>query len=82
MLSPLEKVSGAGAVKEGLHGVYVKSGRRSGTYLPQVWEHFTTKDDFLDELCRQKAHLPARAWMDPDTELHVFTVFAFEEPPR
>ena len=82
VLSPLRRVKSAADIREPTDGVVVRRGGRSGLFLPQVWEHFTTKDDFLDELCRQKAHLPARAWMDPDTELHVFTVFAFEEPPR
>ena len=80
VLSPLEKVSSAGAVKEGLHGVYVKSGRRSGTYLPQVWEHFGNKKDFLESLCQEKAGLPAEAWKEKSTELYVYTVDCFSEP--
>lgn len=82
VLSPLRRVKSAAEIREHTDGVVVRRGGRSGLFLPQVWEHFATKEDFLDELCRQKAHLPAKAWMDPDTELSVFTVFAFEEPAR
>ena len=82
VLSPLRRVKSAAEIREHTDGVVVRRGGHSGLFLPQVWEHFATKEDFLDELCRQKAHLPARAWMDPDTELSVFTVFAFEESTR
>ena len=79
VLSPLELVKSAEAVKVGVHGVYVKSGRRSGTYLPQVWEHFKKKEDFLSSLCLEKAGLSADAWKDKTTELYTYTVDAFEE---
>lgn len=79
VLSPMRRVKDASEVRQGEHGVVVRRGRQGGLFLPQVWEHFGTKEAFLDELCRQKAHLPASAWKDPSTELYVFTVFAFEE---
>lgn len=82
VLSPMQRVKSADAIREKEHGVVVRRGWRSGLFLPQVWEHFATKEGFLDELCRQKAHLEAQAWRDPATELYVFTVFAFEEPAR
>lgn len=80
VLSPMDRVKSGDEIKQNIHGVVVKQGSRSGLFLPQVWEHFSTKEDFMDELCRQKAHLPANAWKDPKTELLVFTVFAFEDP--
>jgi AmmeMemoRadiSam system protein A len=79
VLSPMERVPNADSIQPKVHGVLVRRGRHQGLFLPQVWEHFSSKEDFMDELCRQKAHLPARAWQDPDTELYTFTVFAFEE---
>jgi hypothetical protein len=79
VLSPLERAATAAAVKPGLHGVYVKSGRRSGTYLPQVWEHFGGKEEFLTSLCLEKAGLPAAAWKDGSAELYTYTVDNFEE---
>ena len=79
VLSPLTHVQGAEQIKEGLHGVYVKSGRRSGTYLPQVWEHFSTKEEFLSSLCLEKAGLSADAWKEKSTALYVYTVDCFQE---
>lgn len=79
VLSPMQRVRSAQEIQMPKHGVVVRRGFRSGLFLPQVWEHFSTKDDFLSELCEQKAGLDRDAWKDPDTELYVFTVFAFEE---
>jgi hypothetical protein len=79
VLAPLEPVKNAGAIERNKHGVVVRRGGRSGLFLPQVWEHFTTKEDFLGDLCEQKAGLARDAWKDPDTKLFTFTVFAFEE---
>ena len=79
VLSPLERVKTADALKVGVHGVYVKSGRRSGTYLPQVWEHFKKKEDFLSSLCMEKAGLSADAWKGKEVELYTYTVNPFTE---
>lgn len=79
VLSPMTRVRSADEIHAPAHGVVVRSGMRSGLFLPQVWEHFSRKEDFLDELCSQKAGLRRDAWKDPATELYVFTVFAFEE---
>ena len=79
MLSPLTPVAGPEQVKEGVHGVYVKSGRRSGTYLPQVWEHFANKEEFLSSLCQEKAGLSADAYKEKSTALYVYTVDCFNE---
>ena len=79
LLSPLRRAASAAEVQPGVHGVYVKSGRRSGTYLPQVWEHFDNKEDFLSSLCLEKAGLAAGAWKDKGTELYVYTVEKFSE---
>lgn len=79
VLSPMTKVKSADEIKPKVHGVVVRRGWNSGLFLPQVWEHFTRKEDFLDELCSQKAGLEPGAWKNPETDLRVFTVFAFEE---
>ncbi len=80
VLSPLTRVRSADEIKPGVHGVVVRQGGRSGLFLPQVWEQIPGKEEFLNELCWQKAGLQPSAWKDPKTELYIFTVFAFEEP--
>jgi AmmeMemoRadiSam system protein A len=79
VLSPLEKIKSADAIKPFYHGVVVQKGGRSGLFLPQVWEQLPDKKSFMDELCSQKAGLAPEAWKDKDTQLSVFTVFAFKE---
>ncbi|MCX7911259.1 MAG: AmmeMemoRadiSam system protein A, partial [Endomicrobia bacterium] len=79
VLSPLKRVFSHKEIKEKVHGVVVRSGGKSGLFLPQVWEQLPKKEQFLSELCWGKAGLPPNAWQDPKTELYVFTVFAFEE---
>ncbi|MFH1619809.1 MAG: AmmeMemoRadiSam system protein B [bacterium] len=79
ILSPLVKAAGHEEVEPGKHGVYIKRGGRSGTYLPQVWEHFRTKEEFLCSLCLEKTGLEADAWKKPSTGIFVYTVDAFKE---
>ncbi len=59
-------------------GVILKKGISSATFLPQVWEQLTDKEDFLTHLS-QKAGLPGNAWKDPDTEVLTYQVQYFEE---
>ncbi len=80
VLSEPKKVEDAGEIKLGVHGVIVKSGYRSGVFLPQVaTETGWTKEEFLSNLCEGKAGLPADAWKDGKTELYVFTAQVFSE---
>jgi AmmeMemoRadiSam system protein B/AmmeMemoRadiSam system protein A len=77
ILSPLRRVKSAESIEPKKHGVVVKQGRSSGLFLPQVWEKIPEKEQFLGELCEQKAGLSRKAWQDPKTELYIFTVEAF-----
>ena len=79
ILSPLKKIHSIEEIKENEHGVYVKQGNNSGVYLPQVWEHFESKEDFLDSLCFEKANLPIKAWKEKSTEIFIFSVDKFKE---
>jgi len=77
ILSPLHRIGSGDAIVPKKHGVVVRRGRRSGLFLPQVWDSLPEKERFMGELCAQKAHLPRDAWKDPETELYIFTVEAF-----
>ena len=51
-----------------------------GNFLPQVaQETGWGKEEFLSQLCSQKAGLPADCWNDPQIELYVFTADVFDE---
>ena len=81
ILSPMTKIESHTEIIEKKHGIVIKKGFRTGLFLPQVWEHFSKKEDFLNELCTQKAGIPADSWKtkDSETELFVFEVFSFSE---
>lgn len=80
VLSPMEKAASAEAIEMGKHGVMVRSGFRSGVFLPQVaTETGWSREEFLNTLCQQKAGLPADAWKDKSTELYIFTADIFPE---
>ncbi|MDP2831279.1 MAG: AmmeMemoRadiSam system protein B [Candidatus Omnitrophota bacterium] len=80
VLSPLEKVLSAEKIELGKHGVLVRRGNQSGVFLPQVAaETGWSKEEFLNNLCSQKAGLPANAWKDKDTQLYIFSAEVFSE---
>lgn len=59
-------------------GVYIKKGFYSATYLPQVWEHFSSASDFLDSLC-EKAGLDADEWKTGRLDVSIYNVEQFNE---
>ncbi len=80
VLSILEKVASAERIELGKHGVLVRRGNQSGVFLPQVaTETGWSKEEFLNNLCAQKAGLSANAWKDRDTQLYIFTADVFSE---
>ena len=80
VLSPLVKTDDPLSLERGVHGIYVKRGWQSGTYLPQVaTEHNMSTEEFLSSCCAHKAGLPADAWKDPDTEVYLYTAQIFAE---
>ena len=49
VLSPMEKIKNPDEIIQNKHGVLVQKNGRSGLFLPQVWEHFDNKEDFLTQ---------------------------------
>ncbi|HSV44007.1 MAG TPA: AmmeMemoRadiSam system protein A, partial [Candidatus Bathyarchaeia archaeon] len=67
-------------IQMGVHGVIVKRGFHQGVFLPQVaTETGWSREEFLSQLCGQKAGLPPDAWKDPRTQLLIFTATVFSE---
>lgn len=80
VLSKPRSVKDASEIQLGKHGVIVSKDGHQGVFLPQVaTETGWSKEEFLAQLCSQKAGLPAEAWKDPDTALYVFTADVFSE---
>ncbi|MBF0511137.1 MAG: AmmeMemoRadiSam system protein B [Candidatus Omnitrophica bacterium] len=80
VLSVPRLVKDASEIELGRHGVIVSRGSRQGVFLPQVaTETGWSKEEFLSELCSQKAGLAKDAWKDARTSLYVFTADVFAE---
>jgi len=86
VLSPLKKTSLRGdsllkLLEEEKQGVFLKARLRSATFLPQVWEHFSTAREFLKNLCL-KAGLPRDAWEGSDAEIYIYSAEKVREEKR
>jgi len=80
VLSRPRRVKDASEIQLGRDGVIVSEGGHQGVFLPQVADETGwSKEEFLSELCSQKAGLPPDAWKNPDTALYVFTADVFAE---
>ncbi len=79
VLSPMQHVLDAKAIKVGEHGLLIKKRRQEGLLLPQVpVEQHWDRAEFLQEVSL-KAGLPAEAWRDDDTDLFTFTATVFSD---
>jgi len=81
VLSPLQRTGEPLNLRLGTDGIYIKRGRASGCFLPQVaTETGWSKEEFLSYCCSHKAGLPGDAWKDPRTEVYLFTADVFGSP--
>lgn len=76
VLSPLKKINSANEIELGKHGIYVKNGSNSGTFLPQVasktgW----SVDEFLGHCSRDKAGLGWEGWKEAEVFTYEAIVF-------
>lgn len=80
VLSKPRLVKDVSEIQLGKHGVIVRQGDHQGVFLPQVAdETHWSKEEFLSQLCSQKAGLAPDAWKNPETALYVFTADVFAE---
>ena len=78
VLSPLQRTDEPLSLRLGVHGIYIKKGRVSGCFLPQVaTETGWSKEEFLSYCCAHKAGLPPDAWREPETDVYLFTAEVF-----
>jgi len=78
VLSPLQKTDDPLSLRLGVDGIYIRRGRASGCFLPQVAaEAGWSKEEFLSYCCAHKAGLAADAWKDPKTQVNLFTADVF-----
>lgn len=59
-------------------GVLITKEEHTALYLPQVWKHVSSEEEFLDTLC-VKAGLEERAWRSGQLLVETFTVEEFSD---
>ena len=78
VLTPLRRIHSIDEIQLGKHGIYIKKGYNSGTFLPQVAsETGWTKEEFLGHCAQDKAGLGWNGWKD--AELYVYEAIVFGE---
>ena len=78
VLTPMRKISSIDEFQLGKHGIYIRKGSRSGTFLPQVaQETGWTKEEFLGHCAQDKAGIGWEGWKD--AELYVYEALVFGE---
>jgi AmmeMemoRadiSam system protein A len=78
VLSPLKRIYELSEIELGKHGIYLKSGSRSGTFLPQVAvENGWDLETFAGRCARDKAGLEWDGWKS--SEMYTYTADVFSE---
>lgn len=78
VLSPLEKITNIEEITPGKHGVYIRKGSSSGTFLPQVaQDKGWTREELLGYIARDKAQLGWNGWLD--AEIFIYETLLFGE---
>ncbi len=78
VLTPLRKIGSPDELQLGKHGIYIRKGSRSGTFLPQVArETGWTKEEFLGHCAKDKAGIGWDGWKD--AELYVYEALVLGE---
>lgn len=78
VLSPMKKINSPDEIIIGKHGIYIKKGFISGTFLPQVAvEYNLSPYEFVALCCKNKLRLDENCWKK--AELYVYETISFSE---
>ena len=76
VLTPMRRIQSIDEFLLHKHGIYIRKGRRSGTFLPQVADEVNwTKEEFVGHCSQDKAGLGWDGWRD--AELYVYEAIVF-----
>ena len=76
VLTPMRRIQSLDEFELHHHGIYIRKGGRSGTFLPQVADEVNwTKEEFVGHCSRDKAGLGWDGWRD--AELYVYEAIVF-----
>ena len=76
VLTPMQRIQSLDEFELHRHGIYIRKGYRSGTFLPQVADEVNwTKEEFVGHCSQDKAGLGWEGWKD--AELYVYEAIVF-----
>ena len=76
VLTPMRRIQSIDEFQLHRHGIYIKKGFRSGTFLPQVADEVNwTKEEFIGHCAQDKAGIGWDGWRD--AELYVYEAIVF-----
>ena len=76
VLTPMRRIQSLDEFHLHKHGIYIRKGYRSGTFLPQVADEVNwTKEEFVGHCSQDKAGLGWDGWRD--AELYVYEAIVF-----
>jgi hypothetical protein len=76
VLTPMRRIYSLDEFELHRHGIYIRKGFSSGTYLPQVADEVNwTKEEFVSHCSQDKARLGWDGWKD--AELYVYEAIVF-----
>jgi AmmeMemoRadiSam system protein B/AmmeMemoRadiSam system protein A len=76
VLTPMRRIQSIDEFELHRHGIYIRKGFRSGTFLPQVADEVNwTKEEFIGHCSQDKAGLGWDGWRD--AELNVYEAIVF-----
>lgn len=76
VLTPMRRIHSLDEFRLHRHGIYIRKGFRSGTYLPQVADEVNwTKEEFVSHCSHDKAGLGWDGWQN--AELYVYEAIVF-----
>ena len=76
VLTPMRRIHSLDEFQLHRHGIYIRKGYRSGTFLPQVADEVNwTKEEFIGHCSQDKAGLGWNGWRD--AELYVYEAIVF-----
>lgn len=76
VLTPMRRIHSLDEFQLHRHGIYIRRGYRSGTFLPQVADEVNwTKEEFVGHCSQDKAGLGWDGWRD--AELYVYEAIVF-----
>ena len=78
VLTPLKKIESIEEIELGKHGIYIKKGMQSGTFLPQVADKTGwSVEEFLGHCAQEKAMIGWEGWKE--AEIYTYEAIIFSE---